>query len=464
MSNDEWRRIPSVGVVLEAAEAEGLLEAHPRILVRAAVREVLQQLRKGVGGGERARVPATSVILELVTSRLAEGQKPSLRRVVNATGVVLHTNMGRAPLPQAAVEAIVRTAGGYSNLELDLGSGGRGSRQTHLEELVRELTGAEGALVVNNNAAAVLLSLSALAQGREVIVSRGELVEIGGSFRVPEVLEQSGAVLREVGTTNKTHPNDYRRATGPATGLILRVHQSNYRIMGFTAQVERKDLVRIAREAGILLVEDLGSGTLVDFSGHGLPHEPTVQEAVGAGVDLVTFSGDKLLGGPQAGIVAGRRELVERLRSHPLARALRVDKLQVAALEATLRLYREGREGEIPVLRALTVPVVELRERAEEMAALLEQGGQGKVHARVLSGEAPVGGGSLPGVFLSTYLVGVAVDGVSPAATVRQLLEAVPPVVARVQDEEVLFDLRTVLLGEGKEVVAAVLGVAEVQE
>ncbi len=461
MGKDEWRNIPPVGRLLEAAGE--MLERHPRRMVREAVRETLEGLRREIAAGERTRVPVTAEILERVAGRLAGEGRPSLRRVVNATGVALHTNLGRAPLARAAVQAVARTAGGYSNLELDLESGERGSRQAHLEGLVRELAGAEGALVVNNNAAAVLLALSALARGREVIVSRGELVEIGGSFRVPEVLEQSGATLREVGTTNKTHPSDYRRAVGAQTALILRVHQSNYRILGFTAQVAREDLVGIAREAGVPLVEDLGSGTLVDFSRHGLAHEPTVPEAVGAGVDLVTFSGDKLLGGPQAGIVAGRRELVERLRSHPLARALRVDKLQVAALEATLRLYREGREGEIPVLRSLTARVAQLQARAERVVFLLTEGGSGRVRARLLPGEAPVGGGSLPNVFLPTCLVGVAVAGLSAAAAAGRLRGAEPPVLARVQGDEVLLDLRTVAAAEEKEVVAAVRRVAGVE-
>jgi L-seryl-tRNA(Ser) seleniumtransferase len=360
--------------------------------------------------------------------------------VLNATGVIVHTNLGRAPLAASAIARVSEVGGAYSNLELDLESGARGSRQAHVVELLRRLTGAESALVVNNNAAAVLLAVAALAEGREVVVSRGELVEIGDGFRIPEVLARSGARMIEVGTTNRTHAADYEQAIGPDTAALLRVHQSNYRIVGFTASVPTRELAEIAQRARLPLVDDLGSGSLLDVG-----DEPTAAASIAAGADLVTFSGDKLLGGPQAGVVAGRAELVERLRRHPLQRALRADKLTLAALEGTLAILTdpERARAEIPVLRMLDEPVEAVRERAERLAGLIG----GEVEETV----ARVGGGALPLAELPS----------SACAVEEQLGQELrlgdPPVVGIVRDGRLLLDARTLAEGDVDEVARAVL-------
>ena len=394
-----------------------------------------------------------STCARTVSTRIRRASRPSLRRVINATGVVIHTNLGRAPLSGAAVDAVLEAAG-YASLEMDLESGARGSRHAHCIGLLRELTGAEAALVVNNNAAAVVLAVHTLARGRDVLVSRGELVEIGGSFRVAEMIERSGGRLREVGATNRTHARDFQEALGPDTGLILRVHRSNFRVEGFTAEVPPADLAGIGRRAGVPVVHDLGSGLLLDLARFGLPAETTAREALEQGADLVTMSGDKLLGGPQAGILLGRAALVERLRANPLSRALRPDKLILAALEATLALYRDpGRAPDaVPVLAMLTAPAAELHERASRLAAALRQAG-----AEVLASTSAVGGGALPGVELPTWVVVVppAADGADAAA--RRLRTGDPPVVARVRDRARHLDVRTVRPGEEAALVRAVL-------
>jgi L-seryl-tRNA(Ser) seleniumtransferase len=372
-----------------------------------------------------------------VEEAVAAARRPSLRRVLNATGVLVHTNLGRAPLAPAALERIAAVGGGYSNLEYDLSDGGRGSRQDHLAPLLRRLTGAEGALVVNNNAAAVLLALAALGEGREVLVSRGELIEIGDGFRIPEVLARSGARLVEVGTTNRTRAADYERAIGPDTALLLRVHQSNFRVVGFSEQPRVAELAAVAARHGLALVDDLGSGALVDVEG-----EPTPAASLAAGADLVCFSGDKLLGGPQAGVVAGRAELVERLRRHPLQRALRPDKLSLAALEGTLALYLD-RPHEIPVLRMLREPADAVRVRAERLADAVG----GAVEATV----ARVGGGALPLAELPSFACAVE-EELAPALRAGE-----PPVVAVVRDGHTLLDCRTLTDAEAEEVAAAVV-------
>ncbi len=412
---------PSVDALVRAADCEA-----PHALVVEAARSAIAERR---ASGEPATVED---LRETVRERVRRQSRPSLRRVLNATGVVLHTNLGRAPLAEAAVERIAGTARGWSNLELDLETGRRGSRQAHLEPLLRELTGARAALCVNNGAAAVLLALAALAAGREVVVSRGELVEIGDGFRIPDVLEQSGARLREVGTTNRTRLADYERAIGPETAALLRVHQSNYRIVGFTERVELPALADLARTRDLALIEDLGSGALLDAGP--LADEPTARQAVAGGADLVTFSGDKLLGGPQAGILLGSAEAVAACRRHPLARALRLDKLSVAALEATLALYREPERAlrEIPALRAACEPAEDVRARAERLARRL--GG------RVVETVGRVGGGALPLTELPSF--GVALDGPADerAAALRG---GEPPVLARVLDGACVLDCRT---------------------
>jgi L-seryl-tRNA(Ser) seleniumtransferase len=425
------RDLPSVD---ELAGDERLAGAAPRPLLVSAARSALARAREEIQAGADPGDLRERVELELATARGAR-----LRRVINATGVIIHTNLGRAPLAREALERVSAVAGGYSNLEYDLGEGGRGSRQDHVAPILRRLTGAEAALVVNNNAAAVLLALAALAEGREVLVSRGELIEIGDGFRIPDVLARSGARLREVGTTNRTRAADYDRAVGPETALLLRVHQSNFRVVGFTEQPRLAELVRVGRAHGLPVVDDLGSGVLVE-----LEDEPSVRDALAAGADLVCFSGDKLLGGPQAGIVVGRAELVERLRRHPLQRALRADKLTLAALEATLALYLEPERAasQIPVLRMLTEPLESVRERAERLAGLVD----GELEETV----ARVGGGALPLAELPSFAC--AVEEVLAA----RLREADPPVVALVRDGRCLLDCRTIADAEVDEVARAV--------
>jgi L-seryl-tRNA(Ser) seleniumtransferase len=423
----ELRDLPSV---------DELARDHPDPLAVAAAREVLararEEIRAGVDPGDLA---------ERLGRALAAARAPSLRRVLNATGVIVHTNLGRAPLPAAALERVADAARGYSNLEYDLAEGTRGSRQDHVSAILRRLTGAEAAIVVNNNAGALLLALSALAEGRDVVVSRGELIEIGDGFRIPDVLARSGARLVEVGTTNRTRASDYERAAGDGAVLLLRVHQSNFRLVGFTERPALAELAAVARRLGIPLLDDLGSGALVD-----LPDEPTVQQALAAGADLVAFSGDKLLGGPQAGIVVGRAELVERLRRHPLHRALRADKLALAALEGTLLLYLEPQQAlrEVPVLRMLHEDATAVRARAERLATAVG----GEVEETV----ARVGGGALPLAELPSYACAVEESLAAP------LRAHEPPLVGIVRDGRMLLDCRTLSDEEVEEAAAAVRG------
>jgi L-seryl-tRNA(Ser) seleniumtransferase len=442
------RAIPSVARLLEAPLGADLVGRYRRAHVVEAVRAVLDDLRRAAGGA--ASIPPDAELLARVASRLASLSAPRLVPVVNATGVVLHTNLGRAPLAEDAVAALVAAARGATNLEIDLVSGGRGDRDALVADDLRALTGAEAALVVNNNAAAVLLALNTLAAGREVVVSRGELVEIGGSFRIPDVMAKSGANLREVGTTNRTHREDYRDAIGPATALVLKVHTSNYRIVGFTAATELPELVEVGREAGIPVMEDLGSGALVDLAAYGLPREPVVRERIAAGADLVTFSGDKVLGGPQAGIVVGRRALVERLATNPLRRALRPDKLTLAALGATLRLYREAPDlaAVLPALRWLARPLADL-ERVGRTAAptLARRLGDG-YRVTLVESECEVGSGALPAVPLPSRALAVEHPDVTPERIAARFRAARPPVLGRIHDGRFLLDLRGVFDAE----------------
>ncbi len=439
------RRLPSVDQVVRALAARP--EAHdvPRPRLTTVVRELLDEERRRVAAGQAAPADAEAVVAR-AAGALARTGAFSLRPVINATGVVLHTNLGRALLSPLALDRMVQAAGSYSNLELDVATKERGSRYAHVEGLLRRLTGAEDALVVNNNAAAVLLALETLAHGREVVVSRGELIEIGGEFRIPDIMLRSGAVLREVGATNRTHLRDYAEAIGPQTALLLKVHTSNYRVVGFTADVSSKDLVELGRQRGLPVLEDLGSGCLVDLRPYGFPYEPTVQGVVASGVDLVSFSGDKLLGGPQAGIVVGRRELVGRLKKNPWNRALRVDKLTLAALEATLYAYDAGRALEtVPTLRLLTEPLAAVRRRARGVMGRIPADVRERLGACVVEDTAQVGGGALPTVALPTAAVRL---GPTPQAA-RALDEALragdPPVIGRIADDHLLLDCRTVL-------------------
>ncbi len=418
----ELRDLPSVDELARTVGDPLAVDAARTVLGRAR-----EEIRRGGEPGDLAA---------RVRAELASARAPRLRRVLNATGVIVHTNLGRAPLAEAALARVVEATRGYSNLEYDLAAGARGSRQDHVADILCRLTGAEAALVVNNNAAAVLLALAALAEGREVLVSRGELIEIGDGFRIPDVLARSGARLVEVGTTNRTRAADYELAIGPETALVLRVHQSNFRVVGFTEQPALAELAGVARHADLALVDDLGSGVLVE-----LPGEPSAKESLAAGADLVCFSGDKLLGGPQAGIVVGRAELVERLRRHPLQRALRADKLTLAALEGTLLLYLDAPER-IPVLRMLHEPAEAVRARAERLAALVG----GAVEETV----GRVGGGALPLAELPSFACAVEEELAAP------LRAGEPPVVAVVRDGRTLLDCRTLRDAEIDEVASAI--------
>jgi L-seryl-tRNA(Ser) seleniumtransferase len=453
------RGLPSVDQLVRGLAEQDELRALSRARLTAAVREQLAQER------ERLRVqggsPAGREVLVGRVRAALRGGAHSLRPVINATGVVLHTNLGRAILSDAAIARAVAVAGSYSNLELDLATKERGSRYVHVDGLLRRLTGAEDALVVNNNAAAVLLALESLARGREVVVSRGELIEIGGEFRIPDIMLRSGARLREVGTTNRTHLRDYAEAIGPDTALLLKVHTSNYRVVGFTAAVSSRELSELGRARGLPVMEDLGSGSLVDLRSHGFPYEPTVPDAVGAGVDLVSFSGDKLLGGPQAGIVVGRRDLVGRLKKNPLNRALRVDKLTVAALEATLLAYETGDAlRAIPTLGRLTEPLAAIRARARRVLARIDATVRRSLAADLVDTTSQVGGGALPTVELATAAVALGADAAQARALDTALRAGNPPVVARVADDRLLVDCRTVLPTEVSLLATAVVRAA----
>lgn len=451
------RRLPAVGSLLERAEAVhgDRLARYSRARLVTAVQEVLGEVRERLRT-DSGEVASPDEVLDAAFARLELADQPHLAPVVNATGVVLNTNLGRAPLADEAVSQLSAVGAAYSNLEIDLATGKRGSRHAHVEELLVTLTGAEAAIVVNNGAAAVLLAVDTLARGQEVVVSRGQLIEIGGSFRLPDVITASGARLVEVGTTNKTYLADYRRALTPATGLLLRSHTSNYRILGFTAEVSPAELAALGQERGIPTMEDLGSGVLVDLAAFGLPHEPTVQQSIAAGLDLVSFSGDKLLGGPQAGILIGRRKVIQRLKQNPLLRALRQDKLTLAALEVTLRLYLDPARAldRIPTLRLLARPLSDLEAESRALAEALGDLGK-SLTVRIVPGTSPVGGGSMPTVELSTALVELRSGEMPAHVLAARLREGDPPVIARVAQDAVLLDPRTLLPGDAGRIAAA---------
>ncbi|HVE85207.1 MAG TPA: L-seryl-tRNA(Sec) selenium transferase [Myxococcales bacterium] len=428
------RSLPSIDEVLSRPAHGEILGGHPRALKLHAARLAVERARSRLlSGDERPFDPAD--LKEAVRALTT----PNLRRVINATGVVLHTNLGRAPLAERAADRIREVARGYSNLEYDLDEGERGSRYAPLLDLLAQLTGAESAVVVNNNAAAVLLVLSALAKDREAVVSRGELVEIGGGFRIPDVMAQSGARLVEVGTTNRTRLQDYERAITPATALLLKVHRSNFAVVGFTEEAATRELCQLAHARGLLVFEDLGSGSLVPLQAEGLTAEPTVRDVVASGADVVSFSGDKLLGGPQAGIIVGKKALMDLVKAHPLNRAVRVDKMTVAGLEATLELYRDERLDEVPTHRMLTRSPDELRARAERLAAILAEKG---VRAAVERTTAQVGGGAMPLATPVSYACALAGR---PALHLQERLRSCePPIIARVSDEKLLLDVRCV--------------------
>ena len=455
----DLRAIPSIEQLRQRETIRALEHRFGGAATVDALRHAATVVRDAIGRGDSSLGTDSTVIARIeaiALARLGEQFRPSLEPVINASGVLIHTNLGRAPLAESAIERVAAVARGYSTLEYDLARGRRGRRDVHAEALLCRLTAAEAAVVVNNNAAATMLILTALAAGREVIVSRGELVEIGGGFRVPDVMAQSGAVLREVGTTNKTRSADYAAAISERTALILRVHPSNFRIEGFTERPGLAELVALGKRFDVPVAEDLGSGHLAVDARHPLANaEPAVTGSVAAGVDICCFSGDKLLGGPQAGIIVGRGDLVERVRRHPLMRALRVDKMTYAALEATLAEYAAGRAPTtVPVQRMLTMTADEIRVRAQALAAQL-QAVEGW-RAKLVSGVSAVGGGSAPGVELSTWLVAIEKRELTPDALEERLRGLTPPVIARIEHDQVLLDLRTVL-PEQDEMLAALL-------
>lgn len=455
------RALPKVDDLLKRDDVVALVSEHGRELTLTALRTALDATRAAVRAGETTDVSAEGLVC-VASAELAETAKPSLRRVINATGIVVHTNLGRSPLADAAVDAVVAVARGYSTLEYDVPSGERGSRHAHVEELICRLTGAEAAMAVNNNASAVLLGIAALSRRKEAIVSRGQLVEIGGSFRIPDIMRESGAKMVEVGTTNKTHLRDYENAITPKTGLILKVHSSNYRVVGFTQEVPLEELVALGAKHGVPVFEDQGSGVLIDLARFGLPGEPTVGAAIAAGADLVSASGDKLLGGPQAGILTGKAEVIARLKKHPLARAVRLDKMTLAALEATLRLYldEERALGEIPTLRMLTMPVSEVAKRAEALAAAIRAGCGDAYAVTTQPDVSRAGGGSLPMEDIATTVVALAPARLSATALEAALRLGEPSVIARIKDGRLLLDPRTLREDEEPEVVAALAAAA----
>ena len=445
------RSLPGVDQVLQRDILINLQKDYPQGVINDAARNVVNGLRglilQADSEDELNKMDfQIDSIARLTAEKVKETLRPKLRNVINATGIVLHTNLGRSLLAEKAVEAVKDVTRHYSNLEYDLDTGERGSRHMHVEDLLCHLTGAEGALVVNNNAAAVLLVLNTLARDKEVVISRGQLVEIGGSFRVPQVMAQSGAHLVEVGTTNKTHYQDYEEAIGENTGMILKVHTSNYQVIGFTSQVSGSELAGLGQKYNLPVVEDLGSGVFVDLKEYGLEGEPTVPESIREGLDLVTFSGDKLLGGPQAGIIVGKKDFTEKIKKNQLARALRIDKMTLAALEATLQLYlnEEDAVKDIPTLRMLTLPLTVLEARAFNMVSYLKEQLRGKAQIKVADGFSQVGGGALPREEIPTKLVSLQPYKMSTLEVIERLREEEIPVIARIQKNQVLVDLRTV--------------------
>lgn len=441
------RDLPSVDQLLQQPRTTGWITEYGRPLTLDALRQALERARDGYV--HTNQVPGINTLLDFALHTLKDWSTPSLQPVINATGVILHTNLGRAPLSSASVQAIQSVSLGFSNLEFDLSKGQRGSRQVHAEILLTHLTRAEAALVVNNNAAAVLLVLSTFARRRKVIISRTQLVEIGGGFRIPDVMQQSGAHLHEVGTTNRVHLTDYQSAIDEVSpALIMHVHRSNFRLSGFTDEPALPDLARIAHQAGIPLVDDLGSGALLDTARFGLGHEPTIFESLEAGADLVCFSGDKLLGGPQAGIIIGKADLIGKLKKHPLARAIRADKLCLAALSATLLHYlKDEALQEIPIWHMIAASVNDLQARAEGWVNILGVG-------EVISNQSTVGGGSLPDETLPTRVLALSVP--SPNRILEQLRLGHPPVVARLEADKIIFDPRTILPHQDQELVACI--------
>ncbi len=444
-------RLPrGVDQLLDHTKTDSFLQSLPKGVTVKSIRDVLDTLRKRILTAEddiSDRCLSIPPILELIREAAALSLQLNLRPLINATGVVVHTNLGRSLLPPGVVENLSAISGRYSNLEYDLDAGKRGSRYSIIDELLCEICGAEAGMAVNNNAAAVLLCLETLARDREVIVSRGELVEIGGSFRVPDVMAKSGGILKEVGTTNRTHMADYENAINANTALMLKVHRSNYSVVGFTAEVSLKELAELGAKYQLPVMEDLGSGTFIDFSKYGLVKEPTVQDSVRAGVDVVTFSGDKLLGGPQAGIVVGKKQLIDRIKRNPLARALRIDKMTLAALEATLQLYRDEAQAvrSIPTLRMICMEREELAGRANRLADVLNAIGAAGLEIRQIEGFSKAGGGALPLLELPSRCLSIRIEGLSANKLENEMRGNSPPIIGRIEDDRFVMDPRTLL-------------------
>jgi L-seryl-tRNA(Ser) seleniumtransferase len=442
------RELPSIDRLLKHVRCESLLARYNREYVIEHCRAVLDEIRSEIRQGGRADLSEESII-ERIQNRISIDGQPGHIRVVNATGTILHTNLGRALLSPAAIDAVVAVADQSINLEYDLAAGKRGKREETLEKLLVDLTGADAATVVNNNAAAVLLALNSLAEGKEVIVSRGELIEIGGSFRIPEIMAKSGAILKEVGSTNRTHPADYENAINEKTALLLKVHTSNYKVVGFTAEVMLEELVAIGKKHNLLVMEDLGSGALIDLSRYGLPKEPIVAERIQAGAHAVTFSGDKILGGPQAGVIVGQKALIAKMSKNPLQRALRCGKLTLAALEATLRRYRQSPNivDEIPTLRAFTRPMHEIHTMGEVLLPKLAASLGKEFQLSLENSTAQIGSGALPTEELPTVVLTVRHDKLSANAIAQKFRQADPPIIGRIKDDRFLLDLRTIFDG-----------------
>ena len=460
MSKQLLSQIPAINKILLLDEVKSLIQEYSEVGVKSAIKNYIDEIKQEILNEELHEVPSLEKIVEVVTQIVKSEDKNSLRRVINATGTILHTNLGRSLLSQKIKENIESVAFNYSNLEFDIDNKKRGSRYVHLIDIIKKLTGAEDVLVVNNNAAAVLLTLNTLVKDKEIVVSRGELVEIGGAFRIPEIIKLSGGTPVEVGTTNKTHLKDYENAITDNTGALLKVHTSNYKIVGFTKEVSNEEISYLARENELVSINDLGSGQFVDFSRFGLPYEPTVKEVLDSGIDIVTFSGDKLLGGPQAGIIVGKKEYIEQMKKNQLTRALRVDKMTLAALEATLKLYLDEKEAleHIPTLHMISLSKERLFAKAEVLKTRLSDL---DFKITIAEDKAEVGGGSYPASYLDSVVVKLEHPRLSATDIERRLLEVEIPIITRIKDNELIFDMRTLRTREFDLVKQALIEVAK---
>ena len=460
MSKQLLSQIPAINKILLLDEVKSLIQEYSEVAVKSAIKNYIDEIKQEILNEELHEVPSLEKIVEVVSQIVKSEDNNSLRRVINATGTILHTNLGRSLLSQKIKENIESVAFNYSNLEFDIDNKKRGSRYVHLIDIIKKLTGAEDVLVVNNNAAAVLLTLNTLVKDKEIVVSRGELVEIGGAFRIPEIIKLSGGTPVEVGTTNKTHLKDYENAITDNTGALLKVHTSNYKIVGFTKEVSNEEISYLARENELVSINDLGSGQFVDFSKFGLPYEPTVKEVLDSGIDIVTFSGDKLLGGPQAGIIVGKKEYIEQMKKNQLTRALRVDKMTLAALEATLKLYLDEKEAleHIPTLHMISLSKERLFAKAEVLKTRLSDL---DFKITIAEDKAEVGGGSYPASYLDSVIVKLEHSRLSATDIERRLLEVEIPIITRIKDNELIFDMRTLRTREFDLVKQALIEVAK---